>query len=89
MTRFATLTQAALGAELAADQQAAAQSLAPMVEEARPYPRTPPPPPHPPPPPPTPPPPPPPPPHTPPPPPKSLPPILGHPCAHPSSRRGV
>ena len=35
LTRFATLTQAALGAELPADQQAAAESLAPMVEEVR------------------------------------------------------
>jgi hypothetical protein len=35
LTRFATLAQAALGAELPADQQAAAESLTPMVEEVR------------------------------------------------------
>ena len=35
LTRFATLTQAALGAELPADQQAAAEELAPMLEEVR------------------------------------------------------
>ena len=35
LTRFATLAQAALGAELPADQQAAAESLTSMVEEVR------------------------------------------------------
>ena len=35
LTRFATLTQAALSAELPADQQAAAEGLTPMVEEVR------------------------------------------------------